>query len=65
MKLSKGNKAPVTKKAQIHYIKLPSYSCTIIIRDENIGKTGKTAVLPKFSDTLILSQKGGQISPTP
>ena len=63
MKLLKGNKAPVTKKAKIHYINLPSHSRTILIRGENIGKTGKTAVLPKFSDTLILSQKGGQISP--
>ena len=53
MKLSKGNKAPVTIKAKIHYIKLPSYSHTIIIRGENIGKT---AVLPKFSDTKTLAK---------
>ena len=33
-------------------------------RDVSAGATGATAVAPKFSDTLTLSQPGGQILPT-
>ena len=35
------------------------------VRDVSAGATGATAVAPKFSDTLTLSQPGGgQILPT-
>ena len=33
-------------------------------RELTTGATGATAVAPKFSDTLTLSQPGGQILPT-
>ena len=33
-------------------------------RDVSAGATGATAVTPKFSDTLTLSQPGGQILTT-
>ena len=33
--------------------------CLLIVRDVSAGATGATAVAPKFSDTLTLSQPGG------
>ena len=34
------------------------------VRDVTTGATGVTEVAPKFSDTLTLSNQGGQILPT-
>ena len=42
------------------YCILQNYNAiTTIIRDVSTGATGATAVAPKFSDTLTLSQPGG------
>ena len=35
-----------------------------LYRDVSAGATGATAVAPKYSDTLTLSQPGRQILPT-
>ena len=46
------------------FSKFPFSGLDILIRDVSAGATGVTAVAPKFSDTLTLSQPGGQILPT-
>ena len=46
-------------QVQDSFLEIGRFEKHIALRDVTTGATGATAVAPKFSDTLTLSQPGG------